>query len=232
MEQQDCQDLALLGSAERYQPLAGQDLQRAKYAEFHECIRALPRSTLTTVQRSVCRFVAAVSRSFAAVPEAASRRDRTGRSPNEGDDMNRNGTLRRGLAIATVVSALGAPAASAAPVEQFIPSTVDDNTIKNNSDAYERTGSIHTSMKTAGETKKPSAKVDYSMNAATGDYTPPVSSTPATPAPVRVVQVSADSGFDWGDAGIGAGGLLALAAIASGALVAIRHRPAPGHTAA
>jgi hypothetical protein len=145
--------------------------------------------------------------------------------------MNRNGTLRRGLAIATVVSALGAPAASAAPVEQFIPSTVDDNTIKNNSDAYERTGSIHTSMKTAGETKKPSAKVDYSMNAATGDYTPPVSSTPATPAPVRVVQVSADSGFDWGDAGIGAGGLLALAAIASGALVAIRHRPAPGHTA-
>lgn len=52
------------------------------------------------------------------------------------------------------------------------------------------------------------------------------------PAPIRVVQVGADNGFDWGDAGIGAGGLLALAAIASGAVVAVRHRPAPGRTAA
>ena len=97
--------------------------------------------------------------------------------------MKTESTLRRGLAVATVVSALAAPAASAAPVEQVIPSTVN------------------------GE---PSGQ----------------------PAPVRVVQVGADNGFDWGDAGIGAGGLLALVAIASGALVAIRHRPAPGHTAA
>jgi hypothetical protein len=97
--------------------------------------------------------------------------------------MTSNNTLRRGLAVATVVSALGAPAASAAPVEQFIPSTVD------------------------GE---PSGQQ----------------------VPVRVVQVGADKGFDWGDAGIGAGGLLALAAIASGAAVAIRHRPAPGRTVA
>ena len=34
-----------------------------------------------------------------------------------------------------------------------------------------------------------------------------------------------DCEVEWGDAGIGAGGLLALAAIASGAVVAIRHRP-------
>jgi hypothetical protein len=94
-----------------------------------------------------------------------------------------NSTLRRGLAVATVVGALAAPAASAAPVEQLVPSTVNG----------EPTGQ---------------------------------------PSPVRVVEVSADNGFDWGDAGIGAGGLLALAAIASGALVAVRHRPAPGHTAA
>jgi hypothetical protein len=97
--------------------------------------------------------------------------------------MNSNSRLQRGLAVATVVSALAAPAASAAPVEQFIPST------------------------TKGE---PSGQQ----------------------APVRVVQVGADTGFDWGDAGIGAGGLLALAAIASGAVVAIRHRPDPRHTAA
>ena len=97
--------------------------------------------------------------------------------------MNSNSRLQHGLAVATVVSALAAPAASAAPVEQFIPSTTD------------------------GE---PSGQ----------------------PAPVRLVQVGADNGFDWGDAGIGAGGLLALAAIASGAVVAIRHRPDPRHTAA
>jgi hypothetical protein len=97
--------------------------------------------------------------------------------------MKSNSTLRRGLAVATVVSALAAPAASAAPVEQFIPSTAN------------------------GE---PSGQ----------------------PAPVRVVQDGADNGFDWGDAGIGAGGLLALAAIATGALVATRHRPDARQTVA
>jgi hypothetical protein len=97
--------------------------------------------------------------------------------------MNNNSRLRRGLAVATVVSALGVPAASAAPVEKFIPSTTTD---------------------------EPSGQ----------------------PAPVRIVQGGADDGFDWGDAGIGAGGLLALTAIASGAVIAVRHRPAPGRTAA
>jgi hypothetical protein len=91
-------------------------------------------------------------------------------------------TLRRGLAVATVVGALAAPA-SAAPVEQMIPSTVNG----------EPTGQSQ---------------------------------------PVRVVQVDADNGFDWGDAGIGASGLLALAAIVSGALVAIRHRPHARHKVA
>ena len=47
--------------------------------------------------------------------------------------------------------------------------------------------------------------------------------------PLRVVQVDTDSGFHWADAGIGASGLLALAAIVSGALVAIRHRPDTRH---
>jgi hypothetical protein len=95
--------------------------------------------------------------------------------------MKSNNTLRRGLAVATVVSALAAPAASAAPIEEIIPSTTN------------------------------------------GD---------GQPAPVRVVQAGADNGFDWGDAGIGATGVLALVAIASGALVATRRRPAPGHTVA
>jgi hypothetical protein len=91
-------------------------------------------------------------------------------------------TFRRGLALATVMGALAAPA-SAAPVEDLVPSTVN------------------------GESS-------------------------SQPGPVRVVQVEADNGFDWGDAGIGASGLLALTAIVSGALVAIRHRPHARHTVA
>jgi hypothetical protein len=45
--------------------------------------------------------------------------------------------------------------------------------------------------------------------------------------PVRVVEVGADRGFDWGDAGIGATGVLALVAIGAGAAIAIGHRPGP-----
>jgi len=97
--------------------------------------------------------------------------------------MNSKSRLRHGLAVATVVSAFAAPAASAAPVEQFMPGTTNG----------EQSGQ---------------------------------------PAPLRVVQAGADNGFDWGDAGIGAGSLLALAAIASGAVVAIRHRPDPRHRVA
>jgi hypothetical protein len=41
--------------------------------------------------------------------------------------------------------------------------------------------------------------------------------------PVRVVEVRSDHGFEWGDAGIGATGVLALAAIGAGAAVATGH---------
>ena len=47
--------------------------------------------------------------------------------------------------------------------------------------------------------------------------------------PVRVVEVEADRGFDWGDAGIGATGVLALIAIGAGAAIATGHRPGPRH---
>ena len=150
--------------------------------------------------------------------------------------MKTESTLRRGLAVATVVSALAAPTASAAPVEQFTPSTTSGPSPE--SIKYGGFNPLTGRPDSAPAAEAPavdgdaSAKVDYSKNAAGGDYAPPVSSTPAPPAPVRVVQVGADNGFDWGDAGIGAGGLLALVAIASGALVAIRHRPAPRRTVA
>jgi hypothetical protein len=40
--------------------------------------------------------------------------------------------------------------------------------------------------------------------------------------PIRVVEVRTDTGFDWGDAAIGAAAVLAIAAIAYGASIA-RH---------
>jgi hypothetical protein len=47
--------------------------------------------------------------------------------------------------------------------------------------------------------------------------------------PVRVVEVGADRGFDWSDAGIGATGALALMAIGAGAAIATGHRPSARH---
>ena len=46
---------------------------------------------------------------------------------------------------------------------------------------------------------------------------------------MRVVEVEADRGFDWGDAGIGATGVLALLAIGAGAAIATGHRPGSRH---
>ena len=82
--------------------------------------------------------------------------------------------LHRTLVLAVAIGALAAPAASAAPVEQFIPAAAD-------------------------------GRDDKAM-------------------PVRVVEVQTDRDFDWGDAGIGATGILALAAIGAGAAVATGHR--------
>jgi hypothetical protein len=71
----------------------------------------------------------------------------------------------------------------------------------------------HGPLPPAGLTK------DYSKNGATGDYAP--AETPS----VQVVTAAADeSGFDWGDAAIGAGVTLALALLALAATTVIRRR--------
>jgi hypothetical protein len=51
----------------------------------------------------------------------------------------------------------------------------------------------------------------------------PASST-QTPPPIQVVRVTAPSGFDWGDAGIGAAGGLALTMLGVGAALTITQR--------
>jgi hypothetical protein len=59
---------------------------------------------------------------------------------------------------------------------------------------------------------------DYSKNGATGNFAPP-----ETPS-VNVVPIGDESGFDWGDAAIGAGVTLALALLALAATTVIRRR--------
>jgi hypothetical protein len=61
---------------------------------------------------------------------------------------------------------------------------------------------------------------------------PAASAVPASdpiavsPDPLTVVQAPApsSSGFDWGDAGIGAGGVVAVALLALGGVATLRHR--------
>jgi hypothetical protein len=54
------------------------------------------------------------------------------------------------------------------------------------------------------------AGVDYSKNAAGGDY------APAVTAPANTQPVSTDSGFAWGAAALGAGAALALVLVVTG----------------
>jgi hypothetical protein len=65
----------------------------------------------------------------------------------------------------------------------------------------------------AADLRSPDA-VDAATNPGARSYRPPI-----------VVEMRSSSGFDWGDAGIGAGGMLGLVAIAGGAtFVVIRRR--------
>jgi hypothetical protein len=115
----------------------------------------------------------------------------------------------RGLALAAAISALAAPSASAAPAEQLFPRTEDESASRSSS--------------------APPSPSSIAASAAE-EYNDLRSPDGTTTVPVRVVKVQADAGFDWGDAGIGASGLLALAAIGAGAALATGHRPRTRHS--
>jgi hypothetical protein len=51
----------------------------------------------------------------------------------------------------------------------------------------------------------------------------PINVSPDRPAVVQA-PASASNGFDWGDAGIGAGGALVVALLAAGGVATLRHR--------
>ena len=72
---------------------------------------------------------------------------------------------------------------------------------------------------------------DYFQTNPAPAYSTPGGAAGYVPSPAQgPVTVSGD-GFDWGDAGIGATAVLAVAAIAAGALITVRHRPGHGRLA-
>jgi hypothetical protein len=105
------------------------------------------------------------------------------------------------LALAAAISALAAPAATAIPAEQFIPREEDESVI--------------------GSSSMPAPS---SIAGSAGEEYENLRSADATTVPVRVVEFQTGRDFDWGDAGIGATGMLALAAIGGGAAFATGHR--------
>jgi len=106
-----------------------------------------------------------------------------------------------GMAAAVSVCALAAPAASAATAEQLFQRAEGQSTRGSSS-----------------------APPPSSIAASAAEEYANLRAPDTTSVPVRVVKVRADGGFDWGDAGIGASGMLALAAIGAGAAVATGHR--------
>jgi hypothetical protein len=103
------------------------------------------------------------------------------------------------------LAAAGAPAASARPAD-FVPA------------GKQAPASVY-------------SRPDKSLIPATTNYGGGIANAPAPHAVVRA-QTPA-SGFDWGDAGIGAAGGLALAMLGVGGGLAIAHRPQRSrHTAA
>ena len=120
----------------------------------------------------------------------------------------KNGTQRIGrvLALAAAIVGLAAPVAWAAPVEQILS---------------ENAGS------TMSNTQEQSSNTQGQSYSSLSSIAPYVPETSPTSAPVSV----SGEGFDWGDAGIGATVMLALAAMAGGAALVLRNRPHRGSIA-
>jgi hypothetical protein len=197
VDQEDRQNRSLPATPQRHLPPVDQDLERAKNAEVHF---AQPPSTDVTTGGTgrlpgCYRQQPRVYRHL----RGCAPMDRIGRSGARGALMrNGNHRLRRCVALATVVGAVAAPAAWAAPVDPPIPGP---------------SGSPGTSAPQAGN--QPQAP--YSSVNATA---PPEPTLPSTPAASSV----SGEGFDWGDAGIGAGAGFAVTMIGLGGALVISSR--------
>ena len=107
--------------------------------------------------------------------------------------------IRRTVALTTAIAALAAPAAWAAPVEQILSENAGSTIV-------------------GGAQEQSPKQESYSSLNSIAPYAPESSPSP-------VVTSTPSDGFDWGDAGIGAAGVLALTAMIAGSVLVLRTRP-------
>ena len=126
----------------------------------------------------------------------------------------------RSAGIALAVTALGASTAGAQPADFRTPDAIDAGTPVAQTtkdlrtpDAVEAGAPATT---TAGTDLRTPDAVDHGLGRGTF-------STPDVTV-VKVVDPPPTTGFDWGDAGIGAGGLLGLILVALGGTLVVSHR--------
>ena len=104
------------------------------------------------------------------------------------------------LALVLIAAAILAPSASARPIGQVGPAA----------------------SPASSPTQAPSSTAPTLPHGVAYSSTQP--STPSTPSQVRVVPVAPNPGFDWGDAGIGAGAAFALTMIGLGSVLVLTNR--------
>ena len=126
----------------------------------------------------------------------------------------------RSASIALAVTALGASTAGAQPADFRTPDAIDAGTPVAQTTKDLRTpdaveaGTPATT--TAGTDLRTPDAVDHGLGRGTF-------STPDVTV-VKVVDPPPTTGFDWGDAGIGAGGLLGLILVGLGGTLVVSHR--------
>ena len=136
----------------------------------------------------------------------------------------KQGARRRVIALAVAVCSLAIPATAGAASDV---SSVTAITGGSQQSGQPSGGSdVSTVNSITGGSSQPSSTVgspygggaDYAaVNAITG---------PASAEPTIVASAPANDGFDWGDAALGAGAALALAAFAGAAMLTVRRRTA------
>jgi hypothetical protein len=133
-----------------------------------------------------------------------------------------------GLALALAIAALLAPAASARPIDQVSPQAKPAHSSTPTSSPQATPESPNAILNGAHD-PAPAPAPPHGVGYSSYD----VGTPSAPPSEVPAAPVASDPGFDWGDAGIGAGAGFALTMIGLGGLLVLsnrRHRaeqPAP-----
>jgi uncharacterized iron-regulated membrane protein len=137
------------------------------------------------------------------------------------------------LAIAVIAVGVALPAtALAAPVGAGAPATAERSQTPPPSDAVTATSPPHGATYTAqAQDQTPQGALPpFSDAVVSADVTGALASRTPTelgqqsPIAASSTTAASDSGFDWGDAGIGAAAMLALAGIAAGGYMQLRGR--------